>query len=220
MPTLGALTTSVYRDLADEAKEVFSTLQIEDFIRHGMAELNRIAPQVAEIPLALSFDVDTGKMTTQTYQTTIDLPYMVEVRWLDNSQSIPLAPADMGQSFMSGYIFHRTNTGGTIILPPWIASFVDEDLHGVVLTGYTSRPIPYGTATNVAISDEEEYLVRAYAKSQGYDLLSHDRAMFAQWQGQTNNSDVSPTQLMQMAGQAAQGWDRMRSLNRVVRRYF
>jgi hypothetical protein len=71
----------------------------------------------------------------------------------------------------------------------------------------------------VALSEEEIYSVRSYAKSEGYDLLSHDRSLFSQWQGQTNNTDVSPTQMMQMAGNAKQEWDRHRGLIRTVRRY-
>ena len=71
----------------------------------------------------------------------------------------------------------------------------------------------------IAISGEEEYSVRAYAKSAGFDMLAHDRGLFAQWQGQTNNTDVSPTQMMQMAGNAKQEWDRHRGLIRTVRRY-
>jgi hypothetical protein len=221
MPTLDALTTSVYRDLADEAKEVFSVLQIEDFIRHGVAELNRIAPQETTENLVLVVDEDTGKVVQQTYATIIELPYTVSVNWIDGSgQTMIIPEAEPGYSHSSGFTFRRSTTGGVIVLPIWVTAYLDASIHAVRIDGYTSRPIPYGSATNVAVSDEEEYLVRAYAKSQGYDLLSHDRSMFAQWQGQTNNTDVSPTQLMQMAVQAAQGWDRMRGLNRIVRRYW
>jgi hypothetical protein len=73
---------------------------------------------------------------------------------------------------------------------------------------------------DVPLSSEEEYSVRGYAKSAGFDLLSHDRGLFAQWQVQTSNSDVSPTQMMQMALNAKGDWDRQRSLIRVVRRYW
>jgi hypothetical protein len=219
MPTLGALTTSVYRDLADEAKEVFSVLQIEDFIRHGVAELNRIAPQDVQDSPAWPVD-ENNRVNSQAIATICDLPYQIVLQWTNGTgTAMPIPPADPGQTHMTGFTFRRNSTGGLITLPMSIIREVDPDIHALRVSGYTSRPIPYGSTTQIAISDEEEYLVRAYCKSQGYDLLAHDRAMFAQWQGQTNNTDVSPTQLMQLAAGSAQSWDRMRGLNRVVRKY-
>jgi hypothetical protein len=72
----------------------------------------------------------------------------------------------------------------------------------------------------VSVSGEEEFSVRSFARAQGFDMLAHDRSLFAQWQGQTNNTDVSPTQMMQMEANAKQEWLKHRSLIRVVRRYW
>jgi hypothetical protein len=46
-------------------------------------------------------------------------------------------------------------------------------------------------------------------------MLLHDRTLYQQWQTQANNSDVSPTQLLQMASTFKQEWSDLRK--RVVR---
>ena len=89
--------------------------------------------------------------------------------------------------------------------------------------GYGARPLPPSVtdptpSPETGLSETETYSVRAYAKSAGFDLLAHDRSLFAQWQGQTNNTDVSPTQMTQMAAGAKVEWDRQRGLIRVVRK--
>jgi hypothetical protein len=227
MATLLELTDGVYRDLADEAEpHVFSVLQVEDFIRGGIAELNRVAPSDTVYDIPLVADPDTGVVTQFSYDVPIELPYNVEV--VRNSDGARWSMADPGDGGVmnpqGGYTFRRTATGGTIDFPAWWLRDFDPALLAIRLTGYAVRPLPYtiegDPSPTVPLSAEEAFSVRAFAKAEGYDLLAHDRSLFAQWQGQTNNTDVSPTQLMQMAGNAKSDWDRQRGLARVVRRYW
>jgi len=226
MPQLTELVDGVYRDLADEAKEVFSTLQVEDFVRGGIADLNRVAPQDTEEVIEFVTDPENGVINKNSYDVAIELPYRVEWFRLSDGWSEVLSEPVEGQSGASGYTFRRTATGGTITFPAWWIAQVDPTVYGIRLHGYAVRPLPYTTdpdpinSPSVPLSSEEEYSVRAYAKSEGFDLLAHDRSLFAQWQGQSNNTDVSPTQMMQMAANAKQEWDRQRGLIRVVRRYW
>ena len=225
MPTLADLTTAVYRDLADEAKSVFSTLQVEDFIRGGIADLNRVSPTDTVEDLALTIDPDTGLITTFEYDTLINLPYRVEWRRESDGYAEVIPEAVEGYSGTHGFVFRQTPAGGHIELPGWMLSGVDGTLYSIRIHGYAARPLPESVvdptpSPAVSISPEEEYSVRAYAKSAGFDMLAHDRSLFAQWQGQTNNTDVSPTQMMQMAGNAKQEWDRHRGLIRTVRKYW
>jgi hypothetical protein len=227
MPTLEELSDGVFRDLADEAKEVFSVLQVEDFIRGGIAELNRVAPTDTVYDVPLITDPDTDVVTQFTYDTPIELPYSVEVvRPSDGARWSLSNPGDGGDNEQQGgYTFRRTPTGGVIDFPKWYLVQFDAVNLGIRLSGYATRPLPASVtppdpSPTVPLSSEEEYSVRTYAKAEGYDMLSHDRALFAQWQGQTNNTDVSPTQMMQMAGNARQEWDRQRGLIRTVRRYW
>jgi len=226
MPTLEELVDGVYRDLADEAKEVFSVLQVEDFIRGGIADLNRVAPSDTTMNLALVLDPDTSIVTQFVYDIPIELPYSVEVVSHEDGQRWSLSsPGD--HSLMDpqgGYTFRKTSTGGTIEFPAWYLRQFDATNYSIKISGYAVRPLPYTVelepSPTVALSSEEEYSVRSYAKGEGFDLLAHDRSLFAQWQGQTNNTDVSPTQMMQMAANAKQEWNRHRGLIRTVRRYW
>lgn len=225
MPTLADLTEGVYRDLADDTKTVFSTLQVEDFIRGGIADLNRVAPTDTVEDLALTLDVDTDLISVYEYDTLINLPYRVEWRRITDGYSQPIPEAVEGESGITGFVFRQTPGGGHIEFPGWMLKDVNGTVYGIRLHGYAVRPLPPSVvdpepSPAVAISPEEEYSVRAYAKSAGFDLLAHDRTLFAQWQGQTNNTDVSPTQMMQMAGNAKQEWDRHRGLIRTIRRYW
>jgi hypothetical protein len=225
MPTLEALVDGVYRDLADESKVVFSTLQVEDFIRGGIAELNRAAPTDTVYNLPLVTDVDTGVVTQFVYDIPIELPHHVYiVRNSDGYRWSLSSPTDGLMDPQGGYTFRKTATGGTIDFPQWFLENFDAASNSIRIDGYAVRPLPYtveGQASpTVAISSEEEYSVRLYAKSEGFDLLSHDRSLYQQWQGQTNNTDVSPTQMMQMAATSKDRWERHRGLIRTVRRYW
>jgi len=223
MPLLSELVIRTYRDLADEAKAVFSTLQIEDFIRGGIADLNRVAPTDTMELIEFTTDPDTGQIAAYGYDIGIELPYRVEAMRLSDGYTTPIPEADIGQTGLTGFTFRKTATGGYIEFPGWyLKGFALSE--GVIrVHGYAQRPLPYTVGAvdpMVGLSQDEEYAVRSYAKSAGYDMLAHDRSLFAQWQGQTNNSDVSPTQMMQMASSAKQEWDRHRGLIRVVRRYW
>lgn len=221
MGTLAVLSDAVYRDLADEAKAVFSTNQVYDFVRGGIAEVNRVAPVDTMYELPLTVDSGTGIVTQFTYDIPIHLPYRVELRRLVDGYTYDLSdPGDGGYQGSGGYDFRATADGGTIEFPDWWLRTVNDELFSIRIHGYADRDIPIASTDQTGLGAREEFSVRAYAKAQGYDLLAHDRSLFAQWQGQTNNTDVSPTQIMQMSASATQDWDRQRGLIRTVRRYW
>lgn len=223
MPTLDEMMASVYSDVADDAREVFSDVQIGDFIRGGIVELNRVQPQDIAVVIDLTTDPTTGDVTQFAYTIPINLPYRVEWRRHSDGYGGLIGEAVEGQTASTGWTFSQIGDGGTIEFPQfWLAQF-DAASNDIIVHGYGTRPIPYnsgGSSPQVGLTSAEEYSVRAYAKAEAYDLLAHDRSLFAQWQGQTNNSDVSPTQMMQMAAGSKQEWDRHRGLIRTVRRYW
>jgi hypothetical protein len=228
MATLDELVDRAYRDLADEGKEVFSTLQVEDFIRGGIADLNRAAPQDTYEDVVLVTDPDTGVVLQYAYDIGILQPYRVESRRISDGYISPLPNGeDEEGGQVVGWTFRSTATGGTIEFPRWWFSpdnGFDSNNYTIRVIGYGARPLPYTVegdpSPEVPLSDSEEYSVRAFAKQAGFDLLSHDRSLFAQWQGQTNNTDVSPTQMLQLTSQAKSEWRDQRGLIRVVRRYW
>lgn len=227
MPTLAELRNGVYSDLADEnAPHVFSQLQVEDFIRGGIADLNRVTPVDTIEDIAFVTDPDSGLITKFDYDTGIELPYRVEWRLFSDGSTGAVDEAVEGQSESTGYIFRRTSQGGHITFPQWWLVGMDPSLYGIRLHGYGARPLPPSVDETtvpspvVDLSDQEVYSVRSYSKAAGFDLLAHDRSMFAQWQGQTNNTDVSPTQIMQMTANAKSDWNHQRGLIRTIRRYW
>jgi hypothetical protein len=222
MPTLDELADSVFRDLADEGQVVFSQLQVEDFIRGGIADLNRVSPQDTSIDIGLTLDPVTDVVIAWTYDIPIELPYRVETIQNSNGYAWPMDAGDTNDGGqVTGYTFKRTATGGTITFPQWWLQNFDALNYSIRVHGYAPRPLPYAAtpSPSISVSEEEEYSVRTYAKSAGFDMLAHDRSLFQQWQGQTNNSDVSPTQMMQMNANAKSEWEHQRGLIRTIRRY-
>jgi len=224
MPQFDDLVAGVYRDLADESEAVFSRLQVEDFIRGGIADLNRVAPTDTIDDIDFVLDPDTGAIMAYEYATVIELPYRVETIRLSDGWGEVIPEIDSGQAQSTGFHFRQSPDGGIIAFPKWWLAQMDAAVWGIRLYGYAARPLPYTVdgepSPQVSLSQNDEYSVRAYAKSAGFDLLAHDRSLFGQWQGQSNNTDVSPTQMLQMAAGAKQEWDRHRGLIRVVRRYW
>jgi hypothetical protein len=225
MATLAEVVDGVYRDLSDEGDpRVFTIIQVEDFIRGGIADLNRAAPPDVIHALALETDVDTGIVNKFDYDVPVELPYRVEVFSLADDQSFDLTEPVDGWVGTGGYTYRVTPTGGSIIFPRWWLRQFDAANFGIRIHGYSNRPLPYTVegdpSPEVGLSEKEVFSVRAYARAAGFDLLAHDRSLFAQWQGQTNNTDVSPTQMMQMASSAKGEWDHHRGGIRVIRKYW
>jgi hypothetical protein len=227
MPTLDEMTNAVFRELADESKTVFSTAQVQDFVRAGVAEISRIAPYDAVETIDL-------KANTFLYSTKLNHVYRVELR--GPSGATIVVPVEDGENgWQTGWTFLKSTVEGRPIPPtgagaeytfqggvielPYSVSTVNPDLYSIRLYGYAPRINPLSGTWGLTLSFAEEMAVREYAKAEGFTLLTHDRALFAQWQGQTNNTDVSPTQMMNMAATAKQEWSRRRGRMRVVRRY-
>jgi hypothetical protein len=234
MPTLGALTNSVFRDLADENEpHTFTTPQVEDFIRGGIVELNRVAPtDTVEV---------IGLVEGQTeYNTDLTLVYGASIRDAEGRTLDVLDPLEPGEPHTYGFVHRAVGDGGVIEITPGlvakIMAYEDNERPHLRFAGYARRPIPYWGSVlsdpedpnsemmaldpETGLGYDEEYAVREYAKAEGFTLLTHDRALFQQWQGQSNNTDVSPVMMLNMAATARQEWNRKRGLIRVVRRYW
>jgi hypothetical protein len=220
VPTLDQLVTSVYRDLADDPRQVFTVAQVEDFIRGGIVELNRVAP----LDTVDTIDFIDGQTE---YPTTLNLIYAASLRDKDGRTVAVIDMLENGQPFVYGYTFRRQGGGGVIEVTRGMVdqamSVEDSSRPSIRLAGYAPRPLPYsvsGDDPETGLDSDEEYAVREFAKAEGFTLLTHDRALFQQWQGQTNNTDVSPVMMMNMASGARNEWHSKRGLIRTVRRYW
>ena len=90
-----------------------------------------------------------------------------------------------------------------------------DEIH---LWGYAHRPQLVVDADVSVLDDTAEWGVRRYARAQAFALMQNDRALFKQWQGASQNTDVSPNQLNQMVSLYASEWDRTRNYLRRLRR--
>ena len=89
----------------------------------------------------------------------------------------------------------------------------------MVVWGYADRDLPLSDDDVLDLADNTDYLcVLNHCKHLGFELLAHDRSLYQQWLAATNNTDVSPTQLLGMVSSAEQTYDRMRRRNTVLRR--
>jgi|SRR5215471_654623 len=225
MPTLGDLTTRVSRDLADPNQIVFSLPLVQDFVRAGMVEINRLIPLETQVDLVL-VDGQNRYVLNLIQPTDIDIRDQVTEYVVS---SLPYANAvglDVEADFVPrwGWFWQRTGDDrGIIELPLSLVDAhmrMDDTLRPIIrVYGYGYRTIPYDPTFETGLGGEEEYALREFAKAQGYDLLTHDRSLFAQWQGQTNNTDVSPVMMMNMAGNAMSQWERRKGAIRQLRRW-
>jgi hypothetical protein len=84
--------------------------------------------------------------------------------------------------------------------------------------GYAPYPQLVNGADESMLDDSGEWGVRRFVRSQAFQTMHSDRAMFKQWQGQAQNTDVSPNMLSQMVAFYTSEWDRTRNHLRRLRR--
>lgn len=216
----------VRNDLSDTAGAVFTDMQIQEFVLAGMAELNRIAPAETKEVLNLQADPITGITDIYEWDLDFELIYRVEIQNIQSGWTDVVPEAVVGETVSTGWVFRRNVVGGgRLEMPKWWLKTVNANLYYIIVQGYRTRPefrpdLGQTFFDYVELNNEDAYAVRMFARAEAYDLLAHDRSAFAQWQGQSNNTDVSPTQMMQMASSARDVWRRQRGLMRVVRRYW
>lgn len=218
-PTLSQLRTKVWRDLRDPNADTFTTLQIDDFIQQGVAELNEIRPY--EQKIVYQGDQDFSVALPFSHVFAVELAIEREVG--ETLHWDTLHPADSSYGYgRSGWDYY----GRRLILPgiyvQGISNLVDRYTAAQVyisVWGYGERVVPT-TSGEVLDFDTfiDESITRAYAKAEGLRSLGADRALFQQWQLSSNNADVSETQLNQMLAGAQSEFDRMRKRHYTIRR--
>lgn len=194
------LRAAVASDLRDDAYKTFTEAQIGDLINEGIAELNRVRPIERVDVIALT-------VGGTSYPVTLQSAFLVEAKrtfdpaWWPIPESARLdAGTQDGWDLFGGRL---TLPGGMFPLDPTTSS--------VRVWGYGERD------NLVADTDVPEFLdgtdeegVRCYARWRALEMLLHDRTLYQQWQTQTNNSDISTTQLLQTASSYQQEWTNLR----------
>ena len=217
-PTRGEFGTAILRVLRDPAGDVFPAEAINDFIAQAMADLSAYRPkearEVATWPLPtdyVPFEDFTAIWKVEVLIQNLNNEYVrsIAIPYVSNSADDNRAGWDFygGQLLISPFWTYRINSA-TADQPAEIAVF-----------GYQDRTIPLDDSDILDLSDATDYLCATnHCKYQGFELLTHDRALYQQWIAATNNTDVSPTQLQGMAMLSETTYQKSRSRNTVLRR--
>lgn len=226
-PTIVAMASKVRRALRDAGAAVFSVDQITDYINYGLAELSLIRP-IETTLVVNSVDKLNGIDATPGAYTTKDLDFIwaVEVYGLPDTQydglTYYLSPDDSGSNWRNGW----DHVSGLLVLPQstvrWLTDVwaMPVPTHAIRVRGYRNRIRVNDLTTgspDIASLPEEQAIV-TLAQLAGFEALMNDRALYTQWQTATHATDVSPTQLSNMAYGAQAKWDRMRRHLYLIRR--
>lgn len=206
MPTLAELQDKVSRDLRDPTRKVFTDEYLTDLINAGLEEVGRIYP--SEVIVTIGVLDDTYQYDMQTASSI----YRVEVFRDDTFESV-VAEGD-GENSQSGWDLWA----GSLRVPKGVVDTLTPGTHWFHVWGYQRYPQLVLDTDNVGLDDSAEWGVRRYARASAFTIMHSDRALFRQWQGASQNSDVTVNQLNQMVGFYTSEWDRTRNYLRRLRR--
>lgn len=218
-PTRSEMQTTVWRALRDPGGTVFPPETINDYIDQALADLSSYRPKEQVEVAAWPLDIFTPPFQDFTAiwkveVVIIDDPSSTSVRTIN----IPYANSS-SEVNRSGWEFF----GGILYIPQFWAGRIDmtsgdnpAEMH---VWGYADRDLPDDDTSILDLNDATDYLcVTNHCKAQGFETLTHDRALYQQWLAATNNTDVSPTQLQGMYAQAEGMFEKTRSRHTKMRR--
>jgi hypothetical protein len=201
-PTLEEMVTVLSEDLRDASKKTFDDTNLIQFVNDGMVEVNRVYPLHVVDDIALVED-------QSSYATRFSSVYRVEV-W-DGTSLVGSIPYNDGNGTYAGWELY----GSTLVIPPNIAGTEMFDAYtslSLKVAGYAKRQLlTVADWTSPLDLDPEAALgVRWFAAFRAYQTLMSDRSLYKQWQGQSNNTDVSMPMLMNLVQTASTMWERHR----------
>ncbi len=208
----------VLRALRDPNGSVFPSATVNDFIDQAMADLSAYRPkeQMEIAPWPLPTDIPPFSGFTSIWKVecrSMSLPnnYIKTI-------FIPYSASNADDN-RAGWDFY----GGTLYIDDYYTRRIDAlDVSASVemwVWGYADHDLPDADTDILDLVDATDYnCVLNHCKSMGFELLTHDRALYQQWLAATNNTDVSPTQLGGMASFAEGTFQRTRARNTKIRR--
>jgi hypothetical protein len=218
-PSRSEMQTIIWRALRDPNGTVFPPDTVNDFIAQALSDLSGYRPKEQVETAVWPLDIYTPPFTDFTAiwkveVVVVDDPTSTDIRTI----SIPYADAS-SETNRAGWDFF----GGSLILPAFwstrINATIGDNDANMVVWGYTDRDQPDDDDSILDLADSTDFLCAVnHCKSQGFELLTHDRALYQQWLAATNNTDVSPTQLTGMYNQAESSYQHSRARNTKMRR--
>lgn len=212
MGTFSALVTDLAGELRDPSNKTWTTTDLGRAVNEAVIEVGRIAPSRFTqdlIPVAnqLSYDLDfpeTELMKVEQWDTTQSPESLVQLVQ-------PASQEYVRDSTVGWFVW-----GGTLYIPPALAALLDPARHVLRIWGYQPYAIVSGS-TELPMSDQLEYAVRARAKVQCLEMLVAQRNLFTQWQAQPGNTDISAAVMMQQLTMARADWERYQAKLIVLR---
>jgi hypothetical protein len=203
--TYSALATALSVELRDPTNLVWDSTDIAACINEGVIEVGRIAPD--------RFQADITVVANQLVYTVQNGDPEIELKRVEvwDTTTTPdtikavLAP-------MSAEPLKSSATGwecwnGKLYLPPSVVANLIVGTHVLRVWGYGPYSLVSGS-TEMPMSTELEWAVRAYARVCALEILLNQRNRYTQWQTQPGNTDVTPGALLQQIAQARAAWER------------
>lgn len=203
-PTLLDLRGSISRDVHDPTNKTFSTVEVTDLINAGIAELNMLRPieYLDDVPLVS--DIFVAALP----DIRVDQVFRVEI-WRDGEfyRDVPRkdGPSSTGWDFFAGQV----------LLPHII---FDASVDQLRVYGYRTRDPVSDDADVLEVDMQGEQLIRTYSQYDVFRRLIASRSLFQQWQTNSNNADISATQLSGFASLYASTWRDQRMRMKRLRR--
>lgn len=209
-PTLATMRTALAEDLRDSLNRTFTESDLTRLLNDGQVEINRVYPIHAT-------DEITVSAPTYSYATRFTSIYRVEL-W-ETSGMLTVVPFGEGWSSWDGWDLQGMN----LVLPAPFCTTEFIALHPglkIRVSGYGRRQKLDPTTPNQMseLDTEAELGVRWFAAYRGFMALMSDRSLYTQWQGASNNSDVSMPMLLNLVSTASQQWERHKASLRTLRR--
>lgn len=192
MSTLDELIVKVSRALRDEGNDTFTTALVTDLINDAIVEVGRFAPR--------QFQEDIEATGAQSYNLLEGEAPRARLHRVEIWQASPSMPLRIVPS-MSGSLSNSSQAGwdvrnGVLTLPYPESVYAADDTKVIRVWGYVPwLQLAAGSDESDMDADAEE-AARFLATAMGYDRLASERALFAQYQKQSNNTDLSFNMLL------------------------
>jgi hypothetical protein len=210
---------TILRALRDPNGSVFPAATVNDFIDQAMADLSAYRPKELRETAVWPFTSDPLPFLDFTSIWKVEVHVLTSTNNYIRTIFIPYGDSNSAEN-RAGWDFYA----GELTIPEFWSKRIDALVTQGYPTemqvyGYADRDLPTDDAEILDLSDVTDYnCVLNHCKSMGFELLTHDRALYQQWLAATNNTDVSPTQLGGMATFAEGTYQRVRARNTKMRR--
>jgi hypothetical protein len=192
MATLSDIRTTVARGLRDASFDTFTVSEVDDLINQGIDALADVYPK------EIVSSVGTVAASVFTYSVSS----FTNIYRIDVHDSLDVYRTEIPHAFEGRNSGWETHAGVLYLPPAW-----------PLTAGDTLRAFGYGRYVQLAAATATTDLdasgiwaVGVFAQAEGYGRLLTDRVLFAQWQAQPGNTDVTALALNQLTYAKQQRW--------------